>query len=61
LLDEPCSFDLLVYTDKWAEVPDEWGESDPKHIVGGSQEVKLKSFTTKIHKVDGAVAYKYGE
>jgi len=59
LLDEPCSFDLLIYTDKWAEVPDAWDESDPKYIVGGSQEVKLRSFTTKVHKVEGAVSYKY--
>lgn len=59
LLDEPCAFDLLIYTDKQAEVPVAWGESDPKYIVGGQQEVKLRSFTTKIHKVEGAVAYKY--
>merc|ERR1712039_639175 len=32
LLEEPCSFDLLVYTDKVAEVPQEWDESDPKYI-----------------------------
>jgi mitotic spindle assembly checkpoint protein MAD2 len=59
LLEETCSFDLLVYTDKIAEVPEEWDETDPKYIVGGSQEVKFRSFTTKIHKVEGAVAYKY--
>lgn len=59
LLDEPCCFDLLIYTDKWAEVPDTWDESDPKYIVGDSQEVRLRSFTTKIHKVEGAVSYKY--
>merc|ERR1719201_3348050 len=59
LLDEPCCFDLLIYTDKWAEVPDAWDESDPKYIVGGHQEVKLRSFTTKVHKVEGAVSYKY--
>eukprot|EP00434_Breviolum_minutum_P025007 symbB.v1.2.022091.t1/scaffold1946.1/size95412/3 len=61
LLDEPCTFDLLIYTDRAAEVPSAWGESDPKYIVGGSEEVKLRSFTTKIHKVDGAVAYRYSE
>lgn len=59
LLDEPCSFDLLIYTDKYAEVPSAWDESDPKYIVGGSQEVKLRSFSTKVHKVEGAVSYKY--
>jgi len=61
LIEEPCSFDVLVYTDKWAEVPEQWDESDPKYIVGGCQEVKLRSFHTKIHKVDGAVAYRYNE
>mmetsp|Transcript_26077 Transcript_26077/g.45392 ORF Transcript_26077/g.45392 Transcript_26077/m.45392 type:complete len:233 (-) Transcript_26077:56-754(-) len=59
LLDEPCAFDLLIYTDKWAEVPLAWDESDPKYIVGDSREVKLRSFNTKIHKVEGAVAYKF--
>jgi len=61
LLDEPCTFDLLVYTDKEAEVPIAWGETDPKYIVGGCSEVKLRSFTTKIHKVEGSVAYKFDE
>eukprot|EP00437_Effrenium_voratum_P009889 CAMPEP_0181428260 /NCGR_PEP_ID=MMETSP1110-20121109/16588_1 /TAXON_ID=174948 /ORGANISM="Symbiodinium sp., Strain CCMP421" /LENGTH=210 /DNA_ID=CAMNT_0023551483 /DNA_START=42 /DNA_END=674 /DNA_ORIENTATION=+ len=61
LLDEPCAFDLLIYTDRGAEVPLAWAESDPKYIVGESEEVKLRSFTTKIHKVDGAVAYRYSE
>lgn len=59
LLDEPCSFDLLIYTDKMAEVPEAWDESDPKYIVGDQQEVKLRSFTTKIHTVESSVAYKY--
>lgn len=59
LLEEACSFDLLVYTDQGAEVPEAWAESDPKNIGGICQEVKLRSFSTKVHKVDGAVAYKY--
>eukprot|EP01138_Halocafeteria_seosinensis_P002088 gb/GECG01002137.1/.p1 GENE.gb/GECG01002137.1/~~gb/GECG01002137.1/.p1 ORF type:complete len:210 (+),score=33.08 gb/GECG01002137.1/:1-630(+) len=57
LLEEPCSFDLLVYTDSEAEVPGSWEESDPKYIQD-STEVKLRSFTTKVHKVDASVAYK---
>lgn len=61
LLDEPCLFDLLIYADKTAEVPVSWAESDPKYIVGGSEEVKLRSFSTKIHRVDGAVAYRYND
>eukprot|EP00742_Colponemidia_sp_Colp-10_P010101 GILJ01011067.1.p1 GENE.GILJ01011067.1~~GILJ01011067.1.p1 ORF type:complete len:224 (+),score=47.22 GILJ01011067.1:52-672(+) len=57
LLDEPCTFDLLVYTDVNSEVPQAWEESDPKYI-SKSQEVSLRSFTTKVHKVDAMVAYK---
>lgn len=51
------SFDLLVYTDQDAQVPGSWEESDPKYIQN-STEVKLRSFTTKVHKVDASVAYK---
>ena len=57
LNDEPCAFDLLVYTDSGVEVPKAWEESDPRLIVN-SDEVKLRSFTTKVHKVDAAVSYK---
>lgn len=57
LLDEPCTFDLLVYTDDDVLVPRAWEESDPKMITD-SDEVKLLSFTTKVHKVDAAVSYK---
>jgi len=56
LLDEACTFDLLVYTDTDVNVPAAWEESDPKYIAK-SEEVKLRSFTTKIHKVDAAVSY----
>jgi len=51
------SFDLLVYTDKDLEVPESWGESGPQ-FVADSEEVRLRSFTTTIHKVDTMVAYK---
>jgi len=57
LNDEPCAFDLLVYTDDDIQVPKAWEESDPRLIVN-SDEVKLRSFTTKVHKVDAAVSYK---
>ena len=54
LLDEPCSFDLLVYTSAVAAVPKAWEESDPRYIAPNeSAEVKLRSFTTSIHKVRG--------
>jgi len=57
LLNEPCSFDLLVYTEKDAVVPQKWEDSDPRFIMN-SQEVKLRSFTTTVHKVDSMVTYK---
>lgn len=66
LIEEPCilililligSFELLVYTDKNSEVPLKWEESDPKYI-NNSAEVRLRSFTTKVHKVDTLVSYR---
>lgn len=57
LLNEPCSFDLLIYTSKTAVVPQKWADSDPRYIMN-SQEVKLRSFTTSFHKVDSMVTYK---
>lgn len=60
LLQEPCTFDLLVYTDKNVNVPTKWADSDPCYILNSS-EVKLRSFTTSVHKVDSMVAYKQSE
>lgn len=47
LLNEPCSFDLLIYTNTTAVVPKKWADSDPCYIMN-SQEVKLRSFTTSV-------------
>lgn len=47
LLNEPCSFDLLVYTKKDVTAPTKWEDSDPCYIMN-SQEVKLRSFTTSV-------------
>ena len=49
LLNEPCSFDLLVYTGMDAVVPKKWEDSDPRYIMN-SQEVKLRSFTTSVRR-----------
>jgi mitotic spindle assembly checkpoint protein MAD2 len=58
LLQEPCTFDLLIYTNKDIDiVPETWSDSDPCYILN-SAEVKLRSFTTSIHQVDSLVAYK---
>ncbi|XP_028660903.1 mitotic spindle assembly checkpoint protein MAD2A [Erpetoichthys calabaricus] len=57
LLETACAFDLLIYTDKDLEVPEKWEESGPQ-MVNNSEEVRLRSFTTTIHKVNSMVAYK---
>jgi mitotic spindle assembly checkpoint protein MAD2 len=57
LLNEACSFDLLVYADDAATVPVAWEDSDPCFITD-AEDVRLRSFTTKIHKVDLHVSYK---
>ena len=57
LLEEPCTFDLLVYTNADCGVPVAWEESDPRYI-STSSEVRLRSFTTSIHKVAPSVSYK---
>lgn len=57
LLEEACTFDLLVYTNTDVSTPQAWEESDPRYITNSS-EVRLRSVTTKIHKVNAVVAYK---
>jgi len=56
LLDEACAFDLLVYARKSSDVPGTWEDTDPCYITNAN-EVKLRSFTTRIHAVDAAVSY----
>ena len=51
------SFDLLVYTNADSSVPTNWEESDPRYI-NNSETVKLRSFTTKVHKVGAMVSYR---
>lgn len=41
------TFDLLVYTDADVEIPQAWEESGPKYITN-QQEVRLRSFSTKV-------------
>mmetsp|Transcript_15229 Transcript_15229/g.17953 ORF Transcript_15229/g.17953 Transcript_15229/m.17953 type:complete len:219 (-) Transcript_15229:1876-2532(-) len=57
LLQEECTFDLLIYCDKNAEVPTTWEETDPRYITN-AVDVKLRSFTTFIHRVDTCVSYR---
>ncbi|KAL7981949.1 hypothetical protein Chor_001006 [Crotalus horridus] len=51
------AFDLLIFTDKELAVPEKWEESGPQ-FINNSEEVRLRSFTTTIHKVSSMVAYK---
>lgn len=55
------TFQVLVYTDLDAPVPATWTDSDARLITTGAQQVRLKSFSTSVHKVDSLVAYKVDE
>ena len=55
------TFNILAYTDKDAVVPTEWVDSDPKYITRNAEQVKLRSFSTSVHKVDAMVAYRVGD
>lgn len=58
ILDQECTFNILVYVNKDDNTNnDEWIESDAK-LIHNSEQVKLRSFSTNIHKVDGLVSYK---
>jgi len=57
LLDCTCSFDLLVYTHNNLDVPEEWGDSGACYIAN-AESVKLKSFSTSVHRVEACVSYK---
>lgn len=58
LLETPCGFDLLFYTDKDLDAAEGWENSAPCIIKDG-EEVQLRSFSTSVHKVDGSVSYKF--
>ena len=57
LLDRECAFELLAYTDKETVTPDECEESDPKYVRDGT-EMRLRSFSTEVHKIEAGVSYK---
>lgn len=57
LLDCRCSFDILLHTINDCDVPEKWSESKPIFIAN-AQNVKLKSFTTSLHKLETVVKYK---
>ena len=61
VIDEPTVFHILAYTKESADVPaDEWVDTDPLAIEASkSQQVKLRSFSTDVHRIEAMVAYRY--
>ncbi|KAI0094805.1 mitotic spindle checkpoint protein MAD2 [Irpex rosettiformis] len=61
VIDEPTVFNILAYTSESADVPaDEWVDTDPLAIEAGkSQQVKLRNFSTDVHRIEAMVAYRY--
>lgn len=58
MLEGRCTFNVLVYADSDANVPDEeWGDSDAKEVKN-AENVKLRSFSTMNHKIDTMVSYR---
>ena len=53
----PGAFDLLAYTNRDQDIPETWEESQAR-IIANSEEVRLRSFSTTVHKVDTMVSYK---
>ncbi|KAH9810621.1 DNA-binding protein [Melampsora americana] len=54
----PRTFKVLAYTKDLKDDFDEWKDSEAFDITEGSERVKLKSFSTSLHKIDTAVNYK---
>lgn len=57
LLDCLCSFDIQIYTKNDVELPAEWADAQPANIKN-AQSVKMRSFSTNIHKMETVVTYK---
>ncbi|KAF5375199.1 hypothetical protein D9758_000353 [Tetrapyrgos nigripes] len=61
VIQEGTVFNILAYTSEEAEIPaGEWVDTDPLAIEAGkSQQVKMRSFSTDVHRVDAMVSYRY--
>ncbi|KIJ45544.1 hypothetical protein M422DRAFT_166623 [Sphaerobolus stellatus SS14] len=61
--EDPTVFNILAYTKQSADIPaEEWVDTDPMAIEAGkSQQVKLRSFSTDVHRIEAMVAYRYEE
>ncbi|KAF9076206.1 spindle assembly checkpoint protein [Rhodocollybia butyracea] len=63
VINEPTVFNILAYTSDSADIPaGEWVDTDPLAIEASkSQQVKMRSFSTDIHRIEAMVAYRYEE
>ncbi|KAG6851187.1 hypothetical protein H0H93_015197 [Arthromyces matolae] len=63
VIQEATVFNILAYTHESAEVPaGEWVDTDPLAIEASkSQQVKMRSFSTDVHRIEAMVAYRYEE
>jgi mitotic spindle assembly checkpoint protein MAD2 len=61
IIDESTVFNILAYTNESADVPaNEWVDTDPLAIEASkSQQVKLRSFSTDVHRIEAMVSYRY--
>ncbi|ORX80862.1 DNA-binding protein [Anaeromyces robustus] len=59
VLEVPCTFKVLAYTNKNADVPKSWVDSDPKYIKHNQEQVNLRSFSTPYHSVGAMVSYRF--
>lgn len=51
------SFDILIYTDKNVELPNnEWSDTTAR-LIENAQHVQFRGFSTQIHKVEPIVSY----
>ncbi|KAF9583495.1 hypothetical protein BGW38_009340 [Lunasporangiospora selenospora] len=57
MLDEKCTWTILCQTERDVEVPATWSDADP-HLVHNAEQVRLRSFSTNLHRVDAMVAYR---
>ncbi|KAJ1728761.1 Mitotic spindle checkpoint component mad2 [Coemansia biformis] len=57
IIEEKCTFNILVYADSDAQVPTTWTDSDPLHVKNAEQ-VRLRSFSTDAHRIEALVAYR---
>ena len=56
-IEEPVMFDLLFYTEPGTDV-ENWDPNSAHIIQGESDNVKIRSWSSKIHQINTAVTFK---